>query len=104
AELVGDMLDGDVGRGPVAADCDEVPGEYRAVAAFRTAVAHRQQRNLVARRLLGEREGDAGGQRREVARAGRALALEALIALDALVGGVAGLAFLRRELDAVDAA
>ena len=34
----------------------------------------------------------------------RALALHALVALDALVGGVAGLAFLGRDLDAVDAA
>ena len=64
----------------------------------------RQQRDLVARHLLGEREGDAGRERREVAGARRALALEALVAFDALVGGVAGLAFLEDDLDAVDAA
>ena len=104
AQFLGDMLDGNVGRGPVAADGDEIPREHRAVAAFRTAIAHGQQRDLVARHLVGEREGNAGRQRREIRRAGRALALEALVAFDALVGGVAGLAFLEHDLDAVDAA
>ena len=37
-------------------------------------------------------------------RAGRPLALQALVALDAAVGRVAGLALLERDLDAVDAA
>ena len=43
-------------------------------------------------------------QRIEEGRAGRALALETLVTLNALVGGVAGLAFLDQKLDAVDAA
>ena len=104
AEFLGDMLDGDVGGGPVGADRREVPGEDRAVAAFRAAIAHRQQRDLVARRLLGQRERDAGRERAEIGGAGRPLPLEALVALHALVGGVAGLALLHRQLDAVDAA
>src|SRR5262249_41450243 len=104
AKLMGDVLDGDVSRGPVRADRNEVPREHGAVAAFRSAVAHRQPRDLVAWHLLGEREGDAGRQRREVSGAGRALALEALVALHALVGGVAGLALFGLQLDAVDAA
>ncbi len=104
APLLGDVLNGDVRRGPVAADRHEIPGEHRTVAAFRTAVAHGEQRDLVAGHLLGQRERDAGRKRREVRGARRALALHALVALDALVGGVAGLAFFRRKLDAVDAA
>ncbi len=79
-------------------------GNTDAVAAFGPAVAQREQRDLVAEHLLGQSEGDAGRQRREVGSAGRALALEALVALHALVGGVARLAFLEDDLDAVDAA
>ncbi len=48
AELLGDVLDGDVGRGPVGAEQREVPGEHRAVLGFRAAVAHRHERDLVA--------------------------------------------------------
>ncbi len=104
AELLGDVLDGDVGCGPVGAEQREVIGEHRAVLGIRTAVAHRDDRDLVGRRLLGEREGDAGRQRVEERSAGRALALQPLVAFHALVGGVAGLAFLDQQLDAVDAA
>ena len=60
--------------------------------------------NLVGLRLLRQREGDARRQRIEERGAGRALALQALVALHALVGGVAGLALLDEQLDAVDAA
>ena len=70
---------------------------------FAAAVAGGDQRDLVARRLVGQREGDAGGQRVEH-RGAAVLALQALVALDAAVGGVAGLAFLVDDLHAVDAA
>src|SRR5262249_61147022 len=102
-ELLGDVLDGDVGCRPIAAKGNEVPGEHRTIPALGTAVAGRQQRDLVAGHLFGQREGDARRQRREIAGAGRSLALQALIAFNALVGGVAGLAFLEGDLDAVDA-
>ncbi len=104
AELFGDVLDGDVGGRPVAAERNEVPHEDGAVTALRTPIAGGQQRDLVAGHLLGEREGDAGRQRGEIAGSGRAFALQALVALHTLVGGVAGLALLRHDLDAVDAA
>ena len=104
AFLLGDVLQDDVGRGPVGAEQREVPREHAAVARLGAAVAHGDDRDLVDRRLLGEREGDAGRQRNDVGGAGRPLALEALVALDAAVGGVAGVAFLVRDLDAVDAA
>ena len=101
AFLLAQVLDQDVGRGPVAAHQREVPLEHAAVLRGRQAVAERDQRDLVDRRLVGEREGDAGGLRVEH---GGALALQALVALHALVGGVAGLAFFKGDLDAVDAA
>src|SRR5574337_871964 len=101
AFLLGDVLDQDVGGGPVAAEDGGVPLEDAAVLARRQAVADGEQRHLVGRRLVGEREGDAGRLRIEQ-RVG--LALQALVALDALVGGVAGLALLVGDLHAVDAA
>ncbi len=100
-ELLGQMLDQDVGRRPIGAEQREVPREHAAVRGLRPAIAHADDRNLVARRLLGEREGDAGGERRDHRRAGRALALETLVAFDPAVGGVAGLALLDHELDAI---
>ena len=67
------------------------------------AVAGGDERDLVGRRLVGQREGDAGGQRVEQ-RGAAVLALQPLVALDAAVGGVAGLALLEDDLHAVDAA
>ena len=104
AFLQRDVLHDDVGGRPVGAEQREVPLEHAAVARFGAAVAHRDDRDLVDRRLLGQREGDAGAERRDVGRARRALALQPLVALDAAVGGVAGVAFLVGDLDAVDAA
>ncbi len=104
AELLGDVLDRDIGRGPVRAEQREVVREHRAVLGIGTAIAHRDDRDLVSRGLFGESECNAGRQRIEEGRAGRALALETLVTLNALVGGVAGLAFLDQKLDAVDAA
>ena len=102
AQRLGDVLDQDVGAGPVAAHHREVPLEGHAVLRHRQAVAQRHQGDLVGGRLLGQREGDAGGLRVDVGHAG--LALQALVALHAAVGGVTGLALLPGQFDAVDAA
>src|SRR5690606_23893865 len=99
--LLAQVLDQDVGRSPVAAHQREVPLEHAAVLRGRQAVARGDQRDLVERRIVCQREGDADGVR--VERRG-ALALQALVALHALVGGVAGLALFKGDLDAVDAA
>src|SRR6185295_17636294 len=61
-QFLGDVLDGDVGRRPVAPKRDEIPGEHRTLAAFRTAIAGGQQRDLVARYFFRERKGDARRQ------------------------------------------
>src|SRR5262249_22716643 len=76
----------------------------RAVARFRAAVADGDDRNLVGRCLLGQREGDPRRQGKDVGRSGRALGLEPLIALDPAVGCVAEVALLEHDLDAVDTA
>src|SRR5262249_39643606 len=102
--LLGDMLQDDVGGRPIGAEQREVPLEYRAVARLRTSVAHGDKRNLVERRLFRQRKGDAGREREYICGAGWAFALQPLVALDAAVGGIAGVAFLDQELDAVDAA
>src|SRR4026209_2951262 len=104
AKLLGHVLDGDVGGRPVGAEQREVVGESRAVLRIGAAVSHGDDRDLVGLRLLRQREGDAGRQRVEERRAGLALALQALVALHALVGRVGGLALLDEQLHAVDAA
>src|SRR5262245_6752591 len=98
------MRKDDVGGGPIGPKQREVPLEHRAVTRLRAAIAHRDDRDLVDRRLFREREGDAGRQREHIGGAGRTLAFEALVALDAAVSGIAGVAFLIGDLDAVDAA
>ncbi len=102
AFLLAQMLDDDVGGGPVTAHEGEVPLERHAVLRDGQAVTQRDQRDLVLRHLLGQRKGDAGGLRIKQRHAGAAL--EALVALHTAVGGVAGLALLERQLHAVDAA
>src|SRR5215467_8835551 len=104
AFLLGDVLQENVGCGPVGAEQGEVPLEYRAVARLGAAVAHGDDRDLVDRRLLREGEGDAGRQRDHVGGAGRTFALQPLVALDPAIGGIAGVAFLEYNFDAVDAA
>src|SRR5262245_6295920 len=104
AFLLGDVLQENVGGGPVGAEQGEVPLEYRTVAGFRAAIAHGDDRDLVGRRLLGERERNAGRQRNDVGGAGRPLTLQPLVALHAAVGGITGVAFLEDDLDTVDAA
>ena len=59
---------------------------------------------MIGRRPLDQRVGDAGGEWVEHRRAGRSLVLQPLVALDATVGEVAGLAFLGDDLDTFDAA
>jgi hypothetical protein len=78
--------------------------EDRAVARIRPAVTHRDDRNLVDGRLLRQRKRDAGRERDRVGRASGPFAFQALIAFHSAVGGVAGVAFLEHDLDAVDTA
>src|SRR2546430_17567375 len=63
AFLLGDVLEDDVGGSPVGPEQGEIPLVDRAVARVRPAVTHRDDRNLVDRRLLGEGIGDAGPER-----------------------------------------
>ena len=106
-ELVGTTLDLDdvlhdhVGSHPVGTGQREVPLEHATVLAFRTAIACCHQRNFVVGGFFGQRKRDAGGQRLEH---GGSLALQALVALHAPVGGVAGFAFFIADLHTVDTA
>ena len=104
AEFLGDVLDRDIGRGPVGPEQWKIVLEHRAVLGVGTAVPHRNDRDLVCSRLFGEGEGDAGRQRIDEGRASWPLALETLVTLNALVGRVTCLAFLDQNFDAVDAA
>ena len=101
AELGRHVLHHDGGAVPVSEGRDEDPGEVRAVGRGRQAVGHRQDRDLVD---MGARD---RGERR-ARRPGRVddgvLRLGLLVALDRLLGVVAGLAFLVDDLDAVHAA
>ncbi len=101
AFLLGDVLDQHVGRHPVGAGDREVPLEHAAIGRLAAAIAGGDQRDLVARGLFGQREGDAGGQRLEH-RGATVLALQALVAFHAAVGGVAGFALFKRDLHPVD--
>ena len=96
------VLDQDVGAGPVAAHQREVPLEGVAVLRDGQTIAQRDQRNLVGDDLFGQREGNARRLRVEQGDAG--MALQAFVAFDTAVGGVAGFAFLVGQLDAVHAA
>jgi hypothetical protein len=100
---LGDVLQHRVAGHPVVAHEREVPLEDAAVGGVAAAIARGDHRDLVAGHLLGQREGDAGGQRLEHRRAA-VLALQALVALDAAVGRVGRLALLDQGLHAVDAA
>jgi hypothetical protein len=103
ALLLGDVLQHGVASDPVVAHQREVPLEHVAVGRVAAAVAGSDQRDLVGRHLLGEGEGDAGGQRLEYGGT-TVLALQALVALHAAVGGVGGFALLDQGHHAVDAA
>ena len=91
-----------VRRQPIGASQREVPLEHGAILALAAAVAGGDQRNLVARGLFGQGKGDAGGQGLEHGGA-TVFILQALVALDAAGGVVAGLALFVQDLDAIDA-
>ena len=100
--LLGDVLDQDVGAGPVAAHEGEVPWEGVAVLGDRQTVAQGDQRDLVDGSFFGQREGDAGGLWIHGGHEGTAL--QTFVALDTTVGGVAGFALFKSDLHAVDTA
>ena len=102
AFFFGDVLDQHVSGHPVGAGQGEVPLEDATVLRLTAAVASGDQGDLVGGDFLGQSEGDAGGQRLEHGGA-TVFAFEALVALHAAVGGVAGFAFFKRDLHAVDA-
>src|SRR5260370_11309610 len=104
ALLLADVADDRGGLAPVGRREAEHPGEPSPVRAGRHAIAHREDRDLVNRRLRDELVGDARAVRVHHGGARRALALEPLVALDTLLRVVLGLAFLPPDLDAVDAA
>ena len=104
ALLVADVPDHGRGLAPVVGGEVEHPREPPAVGRGAHAVAHRQNRHLVHRRLRDELIGDARAVGVHDQRTGRTLALELLVTLDAQVGLVLRLALLPGELDTVDAA
>ena len=104
AFLLREVLDQHVGCGPVHAAQREVVLEHGTVHRLGAAIAGGDDRDLVSGGLVGHRKGDPGRQRVEHRGAGRALALQPLVALHAPVGGVTGLAFLEHDPHAVDAA
>jgi hypothetical protein len=59
---------------------------------------------FVDRRFLRESEGDAGREWDDVGGARGAFALQALVVLHPAISGIASVAFLEHDLDAVDAA
>ena len=103
-DLLGDVLNRDIGRRPVRAEQREIVREHGSILGIGAAIAHRDNRDLVSRGLFSEGECNASRQRIDEGPAGRVLAFETLVTLNALVGGIAGLAFLDQKLDAVDAA
>src|SRR6185369_8480622 len=82
----------------------EVPAKHGAILRVGAAVADGQQWDLVDDRLLGDGGGNARREGMEEGRARRTLILQALVAFHATVGGVAELAFLDEQLDAVNTA
>jgi hypothetical protein len=103
ALLLTDVADDRGGLAPVGGREGEHPREPPAVGGRGHAVAHRVHHDLVDPGLGDQLVGDAGAERVERHRPA-ALALEPLVALDALLGVVLGLALLHDEPDAVDAA
>ncbi|MCY1535924.1 hypothetical protein D9M68_713510 [compost metagenome] len=95
AQLLANVLDDHVASHPVGACEREVPLEHAAVGRLAAAIAGGDQGDLVVGGFFGQREGDAGGQRLEH-RGTAVFAFQALIALDAAVGGVAGFTFFVR--------
>src|SRR5690554_165485 len=103
AYLLGNVLDHDVGCGPVGAQQREVPFEDRAVGRLRQAIAHGFNGHAVDNGLVCQRKRNTGGLRIEARRA-TVLVFQALVALYATVGRIGGFAFFVNDLHAVDAA
>ena len=101
AFLLADVFDECRGLAPVSRGQVEHPGKHAAVGGRRQAVTHRQDWNLVLIGLGNNRVGDAGRIR---VVDNRALGFGALVALDADIRFIAGLALLDDQLDAVDPA
>ena len=104
AFLPAHVLDEGRGLAPIRQREVEDPLEDPAVGGRGAPVAHGQDRNLVHRRLGDQLVRDAGAERVDQGGPGRTLVLQLLVALDAQLGVVLGLAFLEGDLDAVDAA
>ena len=101
AFLRADILEDDRQRVPIGHRRIEDPGKLIADRGGRKPIGHREHRNLVDRGLRDQLQRDAGGPWIDD---DRLLVLHLLVAFDALLGVVAGLAFLDHELDAADAA
>src|SRR5271166_6393609 len=91
----------DLGKAvPIGGGRVEDPGKDIAFGGRREAVGHRKDRNLVDLGLRDQRQRDAG---RPWIDDHRVLRLHRIVALEALLGVVAGLALVDDELDAADA-
>jgi hypothetical protein len=104
AFLRADVLDHRGGLAPVGHGQVEDIRKDPAVGGISAPIAHRQDRDLVGGGALDQRISDAGAVRVDQRGAGRRVVLQALVALDAAVIVVGGLALLPGELDATDAA
>src|SRR5690606_42153884 len=102
AQLVGDVLDGNIRGGPIRAEGVEIPGEHRSIAAIGSAITSRQQRNFVAGRLFSQGERNARWKGRERSSARRTWIRQTLVALNALDRGVTRFAYLLYALHAFD--
>src|SRR5262245_17509377 len=67
-------------------------------------MARRQQRNLISVCFVGEDGGYTRGTRNDEARSSRALAFKPFVAFQSSIGRISRLAFLERDLDAINAA
>ena len=94
AFLLADVFDQRGGLAPVGHRRVEDVGEHPAVGGVGPPVAHREDRDLVGRGALDQGVGDAGAVGVDHRGAGRAVVLEPLVALDAAVVVVGGLALL----------
>src|SRR5919204_5657606 len=94
AFFLGDVLQDNVSGRPISAQEGEIPLEDRAVARLRTPIPHGDDRDLVNRGLLRERERNARGKWENVGGACGALAFQSLVTFDAAIGRVARVAFL----------
>ena len=100
--LFTDVLNQDIGAGPVASHQRKIPFESLAVLCNRQAIADREQRYFVGHHFFGQRKSDACGL--GIKQRHPRPALQAFIAFHPTVGGVARLALFIGQFHAVDAA